>query len=466
MRLTVTGKVQGVGFRPFVYRLASEEGVAGAVQNTPQGVSIDAEGCSAALTAFEARLRTEAPPLAMIDRMERTALSPTGAVAFEIRESPDDGDISASLTPDAAVCADCLEEISDQRARRFRYPFTNCSHCGPRYSILRSLPYDRANTTMSHFKMCAACREEYEEPCDRRFHTQPIACPDCGPQVFLVDRHGALIAERDEALRMSAEQIRNGAIVAIKGLGGFHLMCDARNNESIMAIRRRKQRPAKPFAVMFRSIETIEKFCKPTPLEREIVSSSQAPIVLMKKRDNVNISDALAPDNPWLGALLPYTPLHQLLLDDVDFPIVVTSGNRRSEPIAIDNDVALSRLSEIADIFLMHDRPIARPVEDSVVRTAANAPLMLRRARGFAPGVFQLQEGAPSIFAVGGHLKNTIAKSIGGRAFVSPHIGDLDTIEARQAFDMTAHDFLTLHNTHPTAFACDNNSDYASSQYA
>ncbi len=465
-QLTIKGAVQGVGFRPFVYRLACDEDLTGVVSNTPQGVLIDIEGDDGAIAQFCRRITEETPPLAVIESIERTSLRPNGAASFAIAPSISDGDISASLLPDAALCSDCRAEITDPNDRRYRHPFANCTNCGPRYSILEALPYDRPNTTMTAFAMCGVCAAEYHDPADRRFHAQPIACPNCGPQLFLADANGALLAAKDDALAGAAQHIRDGHIVAVKGLGGFHLICSALNDRAVKRLRECKQRPRKPFAVMFDTLEQLVRYCIPSAEEAALLSGSQAPIVLTRKRKNTSLSQHVAPGNPYLGAMLAYTPLHHLLLQGLASPVIATSGNRRSEPIVTDNDDALERLHGVADYFLMHDRPITRPVEDSVVRIAAGAPLFLRRARGYAPSRFNLHNDAPSMMALGGHLKNTIAKSVGDSIYLSPHIGDLDTVEARHGFNAAVSDFSKLHRKAPDILVSDKHADYYASLYA
>lgn len=464
--IIVTGAVQGVGFRPFVYRLAHEIGLTGAVRNTPKGVSIDIEGPHSATKRFIARLAREVPPLARIDQIEATTVRPTGAAAFDILSSDALGNVTASLLPDAATCAACVAETTTPKGRRYRYPFTNCTNCGPRYSILNTLPYDRANTTMRDFIMCAACTAEYTNPLDRRFHAQPIACPDCGPHLSFTGMSGDILATKDDAMAGAADALRRGAIVAVKGLGGFHLLCDARNSDPVAQLRQRKNRPTKPFAVMFGSLGQAETYCTLDAQEKALLTSHQAPILLARRRKKTRLSDLVAPGAPYLGAMIPYTPLHHILMRDLGFPVIATSGNRCSEPIEIDNNDALRRLGGIADYFLLHDRPIARPVEDSVAGFAAGKLLMYRRARGFAPASVAVTDGSPPILAVGGHLKNVIAKTVDDSAILSPHIGDLDSSEARRGFDRTLSDFSALHSSPPAIIVSDKHRDYYSSQVA
>ncbi|MEO1240422.1 MAG: carbamoyltransferase HypF [Pseudomonadota bacterium] len=465
MRIDITGAVQGVGFRPFLYRLAQKEGVNGAVWNTSSGVSAKLEGVSKRIECYLDRITLEAPAHADIWSMEMRPATPTGRQGFTIEDTNNTGALHASLLPDIAVCADCLADISDPLNRRYRYPFTSCTHCGPRYSILTALPYDRANTTMTDFEMCAPCQAEYQDAGDRRFHAQPIACPDCGPSLSLKNRDGQKLARYDEALNQTMEALRKGCIVALKGLGGYQLVCDAANDKAVAVLRQRKHRPRKPLAVMFPSLEAIEQECLLSQTERALIDGYEKPITLVHNRNTGALSEDLAPDNPTLGVMLPYTPLHWLLLQGFGRPLVATSGNLSSEPIAIDDDDARARLSCIADYFLTHNRPIARRVDDSVARIAAGRPLVLRRARGYAPALVKVKGTAPLV-ALGGHQKNTIAKTVGDMAYVSPHIGDLDTIEAHAAFEHALADFTSLHEGSRARFIIDNHDDYFPSQFA
>ncbi len=395
-QLDVRGKVQGVGFRPFVYRLAVDLGLKGWVRNAIAGVQIEVEGDPAVLAVFCQRLQVEFPPQAAIFAIATRTIPTVGERDFAILDS-DTQHIEQQarvVLPDLATCPDCLRELFDPRDRRYRYPFTNCTNCGPRYSILRSLPYDRVRTTMGGFTMCAACRAEYDNPRDRRFHAEPIACPHCGPTLWWADATGNAIATQDEALLAAAAAIREGQIVAVKGLGGFHLMADARNAEVVMRLRDRKQRPHKPLALMYPSLAAVLQDCEVSEAERHLLLSPAAPILLLAKRastrdaipnNSLQASAAIAPENATLGVMLPHTPLHHLLLAALGFPVVATSGNRTSEPLCIENTEALQRLGGIADGFLLHDRPITRPVDDSIVRLMAGHPVLLRCGRGYAP---------------------------------------------------------------------------------
>lgn len=469
MRLAIRGAVQGVGFRPFVFRLARELGLAGWVSNSAQGLTIEVEGDQERLEAFLGRIEREKPPRAFIHSLEPTFLDSAGFTTFEIRRSDEGGPKTVLIVPDIATCADCLREILEPGNRRHRYPFTNCTNCGPRFSIIESLPYDRPRTTMRKFAMCEQCQAEYDDPRDRRFHAQPNACPRCGPQLELWAPAGNVLASRSDALSEAADRLRAGAIIALKGLGGFQFLVDARREEAVYRLRRLKARKAKPFAVMYPALQAVRTSCEVSDLEERLLCSPESPIVLLRRRQDVTlrvIADAIAPGNPNLGVMLPYTPLHHLLLADLDFPVVATSGNLTDEPICTDEHQALERLGSIADCFLVHDRPIARHVDDSVVRVLLGREQVLRRARGYAPLPIQLQAPLPPLLAVGAHLKNTISASVGKNIFVSQHIGDLETAEALDAFQRTVADFRQLYELRPVAIACDAHPDYSTTHYA
>ncbi|KAA3614333.1 MAG: carbamoyltransferase HypF [Planctomycetota bacterium] len=467
-RATVRGAVQGVGFRPFVYRLAKEHRLKGWVLNSVQGVFLEVEGPLSAVQAFHRTLVEEPPPRAFIQSLEHWYLDPVGFPDFEIRQSQDQGAKSALVLPDVATCNDCYREVLDPKDRRFRYPFTNCTNCGPRFSIIRRLPYDRPHTSMAAFPMCQACAAEYQNPEDRRFHAQPNACPDCGPQLRLWDARGSELASRDEALLGAENALRVGQIVALKGLGGFHLMVDARSEQAVQTLRARKHREEKPLAVMFPNLEAVREHCMVGDEEARLLTSPEAPIVLVRKRPNSNLAPSLAPANPWLGVMLPYTPLHHLLLSDLAFPVVATSGNLSEEPICIDNQEAVDRLGEIADLFLVHDRPIVRPVDDSLLRVVADRPMMMRRARGFAPLPIPCPDhaGSEPAIAVGGHLKNTVAFSLNDQVFVSQHVGDLEAEAAMQHFRNILADVQNLYDVKASAAVCDAHPDYRSTLHA
>jgi hydrogenase maturation protein HypF len=543
LKLTVRGAVQGVGFRPFVFRLATGLGLTGWVNNSPQGVFIEAEGLRAELEKFLLRLEAEKPQRSFIQSLEATWLDPAGYTAFEIRPSETGGNKTALVLPDIATCPDCLREIFDPKNRRHRYPFTNCTNCGPRFSIIESLPYDRANTSMKAFTMCPQCQAEYDDPGDRRFHAQPNACPVCGPHLELWE--GSRVCENAEsprshergygALLAAAKAIREGKIVAVKGLGGFHLMTDARNDKAVRLLRERKQREEKPFALMFPSLESVKAECEVSPLEERLLRSPESPIVLLRRlarphpgplpqeRENpppllresttadssteveqisphngcslfsgervrvrasveqnrLPVAQSVAPNNPYLGAMLPYTPLHHLLLAELGFPVVATSGNLSDEPICTDEHEAFERLRGIADVFLVHNRPIVRHVDDSIVRVMLDRELVLRRARGYAPlpinvlpasrwqiKQFCRQDAGSTILAVGAHLKNAVALSVGNQVFISQHIGDLETEQAYTAFRRVIADFEKLYEAKPQIIAADLHPDYLSTKFA
>lgn len=469
IRVAIRGAVQGVGFRPFVYRLASEMNLPGWVLNSPQGVFIEVEGERAVLESFLLRLQKEKPAPSYIQSLEFSLLDPVHFDRFEIRTSELDGTRSALILPDIATCAECLSEVLDPASRRYRYPFTNCTHCGPRFTIIESLPYDRPNTSMKSFEMCPDCRREYENPGDRRFHAQPIACPVCGPALELWDSGGKTLSGRDDALMETAQAIREGKIVALKGLGGFHLLADARNPRAIGVLRLRKRREEKPFALMYPSMDYVRADCVVSELEARLLSAPESPIVLLSRRQEnstPSISAAVAPGNPYLGVMLPYTPLHHLLMREIRFPVIATSGNLSDEPICIDEREALTRLGSIADLFLVHNRPIVRHVDDSIVRMMLGRELVLRRARGYAPLPVDCEPPAPGILAVGAHLKNTIAITAAGSVFVSQHIGDLENQEASQAFERVIHDFCRLYQVDPARVAADMHPDYLSTKFA
>ncbi len=469
--VTIQGAVQGVGFRPFICRLASGLGLAGWVRNSPQGVSLEVEGAMQELQQFLLRLRSEKPPLSFIQSLESSILDPVGHTGFEVRPSDASGAKTALLLPDIATCAECWREIFDPSNRRSRYPFTNCTHCGPRFSIIEGLPYDRINTTMRSFKMCDQCQAEYEDRLDRRFHAQPNACPECGPHLELWDRAGRALASHDEALLGAADAIRSAAILAVKGVGGFHLVVDARSQEAVLRLRWRKVREEKPFALMAPTLDWVRRHCEVSPMEERLLSSPEAPIVLLRRKAPHSFPGAwpaasIAPRNSCFGVMVPSTPLHHLLLAELGFPVVATSGNRSDEPIVTDECEALARLGEIADLFLVHNRPIARFIDDSVVRIVVNRPLMLRRARGYAPLPLHLKESMPPILAVGADLKNAAAISVGKKVIVSQHIGDLETMQAFEGLRQAVDSLSRVYEFKPKVVACDLHPDYLSTRFA
>lgn len=465
LRLEVSGAVQGVGFRPFVYRSAEALGVGGFVRNTRRGAVVEIEGPPEALAQFVRRLRA-APPPVRVQTIRRRAVGLRRETQFRIASSAVKGRV-APPPADRAVCPDCRREVMDPSNRRYRYPFTACAACGPRFSVVESVPYDRARTTLRHFPLCAACLKEYENPRDRRFHAQAIGCPACGPQVELWAGVGRAIARKDAAVRQAAQVLREGQILALKGMGGFHLMVDARRATSVGDLRRRKCREEKPFAVM---VPWEERRDRPEVFvsseERRLLASPEGPIVLLRQKTGSWIAPNVAPGNPTLGVFFPTTPLHALLLSDLGFPVVATSGNRTDEPICIDEREAVERLAGIADFFLVHDRPIVRPVEDSLARVMDGEPTLLRRARGYAPAPLDFPSGGPTVLALGGHMKNTIALAQKESVVVGSHGGDLDTPTARDAFRRAVDDIPRLHGARVDVLAADSHPDYASTRYA
>ena len=453
LRITLRGAVQGVGFRPFVYRLATEMSLKGWVLNSSAGLVVEVEGVSEELTRFDQRLESERPKASVVTVHESEWLQPQGFTTFEIHHSETDTAKSVNVLPDLATCADCRNELFDSTNRRFQYPFTNCTNCGPRYTIVVDIPYDRPNTTMREFVLCSACREEYENPANRRFHAQPNACPICGPKL------NGTIADTGAALL-------RGEVVALKGIGGFQLLVDARQPAAVARLRQRKHREEKPFALMMPSLEVAREYCEISPAEQDLLESQAAPIVLMQPKPGTDLAWNVAHCSPYLGVMLPYSPLHHLLMRECPFPLIATSGNRSDEPIAIANDEATERLRDIADHFLMHNRPIVRACDDSVVRLTRGRVGILRRTRGYAPLGIRVSRNVAPVLAVGGHLKSTVAIGIGQDVFLSQHIGDLETLEARHAFERAIEDLCRLYSFKPEAVVCDLHPDYASTHWA
>ncbi|MDX1779687.1 MAG: carbamoyltransferase HypF [Thalassovita sp.] len=459
--IRVRGQVQGVGFRPFIWQLAQRMGMRGEVLNDPEGVLIRVSGKD--LDAFEVALRTEAPEMARIDAVESTILDFEPGPGFEIGTSKGQG-ADTRVTPDAATCPDCLAEIRDPGDRRFRYPFANCTRCGPRFTILKSLPYDRARTTMADFPMCPECAAEYADPGDRRFHAQPLACPACGPQLWLEAGGRELPGD---PIALAAERLARGEVLAIKGLGGFHLCVDARQQQAVALLRRRKHRPGKPFALMA-DAQTIARHAEVSAEEWALLRDPAAPIVLLRKRGEA-LPEELAPGLDALGWMLPYMPLNHLLLDAAGGPLVMTSGNLSGEPQAIVNQDARDTLKGFADAFLMHDRDIARRLDDSVERVTAQGPMGLRRARGRVPGTLPLPEGfgdAPQVVAYGGQRKSAICLLKSGQALLGHHLGDLDQVLSWDAFLQTDRDYAALFDHQPEVVACDLHPEFRASRHA
>ncbi|MEW5798348.1 MAG: carbamoyltransferase HypF [Bacteroidota bacterium] len=471
-KIIIRGAVQGVGFRPFVFRLAKELDLSGWVNNDSTGVFIEIESAKPTIEKFLARLHAEKPPLSSIYSTETTYLDPVGYTDFSIRESGKNGSPTTLILPDIAVCDECLKEMNDPANRRYRYPFINCTHCGPRYSIIESLPYDRPNTTMKKFLMCPECEKEYHDPANRRFHAQPIACPKCGPHTELWDTSGLMLSSHYESILRTAGALREGKIVALKGLGGFQLLCIATNDAVVSELRRRKHRDEKSFAVMFPSLGMVEKHCSVSNTEKRLLLSPESPIVLLKRKLHTShhepqIVTSVAPHNPYLGVMLPYTPLHHLLMQEVVTPVVATSGNISDEPMCIDEMDALKKLNGIADLFLVHNRPIRRCVDDSVVRVVMDREMIIRRARGYAPLPLILKDSSEEpVLAVGGHLKNTIALKKKNMIFVSQHIGDLETVPSLESFKQTINDLSSMYDHRPEIVIHDMHPNYISTAAA
>jgi len=469
LRIEVQGVVQGVGFRPTVFRLAQAQGLGGCVWNHARGVTIEAQGSDPALETFLRALREDIPRPARVSDLTFVDIPEvTGAEGFQIRDSDAGGDIRPVVPPDLAICAACAEEMDTPGERRYRYPFTNCTYCGPRHSIIASLPYDRPHTAMRGFPLCPACAREYGDPLDRRFHAQPIACPACGPRLRLQQPDGEWLAEGDEALSGAVAALKAGQVVALKGLGGYQLLVDATSTEAVQGLRNRKQREAKPFAVMFPDLASISSACELSEVERVWLVAPEAPILLLRKKPALRVVDGVAPGNPRLGAFLPYTPLHRLLLGVVDRPLVCTSGNLSDEPMAFEDEEALQRLGGLADVFLAHDRPILRPVDDSVVRMDGDGPTVLRRARGFAPLAVPLPglEAGRTVLALGAHQKATVSLLHRGELVMSQHLGDLASLEGAELLARTVEDLLAFFGVRPDRLACDLHPDYASTRLA
>ncbi|MGQ9669517.1 MAG: carbamoyltransferase HypF [Desulfosoma sp.] len=470
--IRVEGIVQGVGFRPFVYQSAHRYGLKGWVRNDATGVEMELEGSHEALEGFLTSLRRDAPPLAAIRSITVQEKPYKGLSGFHIKVSETSSLRTALISPDTAICQDCLRELLDPLDRRYRYPFINCTNCGPRYTIVQDIPYDRHKTTMAPFDMCATCRAEYEDPLNRRFHAQPNACPQCGPHVWLEDSKGRVLAQRDEAVRQAVRYLEGGQIVAVKGLGGFHLAVLARHEAAVSRLRRRKIREEKPFAVMFGNLEAVRGVCCVSAEEERLLCSKERPIVLVRKRSDAESSSAgiapsVAPRNAYLGAFLPYTPLHVLLFQDGSYDaLVMTSGNQSDEPIVTDNAEARERLRDIADVFLMHNREIYIRCDDSVVRGLCGGILPVRRARGYVPVPVPLSCAGPVVLGTGAELKNTVCLTRERDAFVSQHIGDLENLETFQAFEKTIDHLQKILDVRPTWIVHDLHPNYLSTQWA
>ena len=465
----INGIVQGVGFRPFVYNLAKKHKLHGWVRNSASGVDIEITGLEDAVNEFIDGIPVNAPPLAVIDSLEVLDISQAYDNSFKIISSENSLADFIPISPDVAICDQCKAELFDPNDRRFRYPFINCTNCGPRFTIIRDIPYDRPKTTMAAFEMCTACHLEYENPSDRRFHAQPIACPECGPQIWLETPEGVKLADKEDAILQAREMLKSGSILAVKGLGGFHLACDASNPTTIKRMRRHKERKHKPFALMAFSIEKIQEYVAFSSEGANLLCSAQAPIVLMQRKQPSKLADNVAPGQNNLGFMLPYTPLHWLLLEpDEDFPeaLVMTSGNLTDEPIAFQSQTARVKLSEIVDAFLMHDRPIETRIDDSVFVIVNDNPYPFRRARGYAPNPIRLLETLPQIFAVGPQMKNTFCLTRDKYAFLSHYIGEMDNWETVQDYQKAVQHFESLFRIKPQAIGYDLHPDYTTTKFA
>ncbi len=464
--ITVRGVVQGVGFRPFVYRLAREHRLAGWVLNTSGSVEIEVEGEEPAVARFLEEMRGSPPPMARIEEIAAAPLAPQGHKGFRIIESrPEPGQYQL-VSPDIATCEACRREVLSPGDRRYRYPFTNCTNCGPRFTIIEDIPYDRSLTTMRGFTMCPLCRREYDDPLDRRFHAQPNACPVCGPSLALVDRDGAPAGAGD-VIQAAGGLLRDGQILALKGLGGFQLACDATDDEAVKTLRGRKHRPSKPLAVMMAGLEDIRRHCLVSPEEERLLLSGQSPIVLLRwRREESSVCAGVAPGLNYLGVMLPCTPLHHLLTREAGCPLVMTSGNLSEEPIARDNDEALARLGRIADFFLLHNRDIYARYDDSVSLVEDDLPRVVRRARGYAPFPISLPFESRPVLACGAEEKNTFCLTRDRHAFVSQHIGDMENEETLEHFEKTIDLYRRLFRIEPEVIACDLHPEYLPTRYA
>jgi hydrogenase maturation protein HypF len=465
-QIEVAGIVQGVGFRPYIYRLAIERNLCGNVSNSPSGVTIEIQGPIEAVEEFVSRLPAEAPPLSQITDVQVHEVCCNGDRDFRIVATQRGAPIRTLISPDVSICSDCLRELFDPQDRRYRYPFINCTNCGPRFTIVRDIPYDRPYTSMAGFRMCPACQAEYDDPLNRRFHAQPNACWQCGPQVELWDREGRNMSPKNPIAQAAAGLLAD-LVVAIKGLGGFHLAVDATSPSAVALLRERKRRVEKPFAIMVPSLEAVGDFCRINELAAKVLSSPHHPIVLLPKVASGGIAEDIAPRNRYLGVFLPYTPLHHLLFAEGGFKaLVMTSGNLSEEPIAIDNREAVDRLGDLADCFLVHDRPILRRCDDSVVRIVDNKPRQLRRSRGYVPVPVFLKDELPPILAVGGELKNTVCLTRGKHAFLSQHIGDLENLESYRFFEEAVEHLERILEIKPRIVAYDLHPGYFSTKWA
>ena len=466
-KLNITGVVQGVGFRPFIYQLADRYHLNGFILNSTAGVSVEIEGKENAIEAFVEALQRELPPLARIDMLSSDVGEYVGYTNFQILQSQTQNDKSALVSPDIAICENCLQEMHDPSNRRYAYPFINCTDCGPRYSIIETLPYDRPNTSMHFFTMCEACHSEYNDPLDRRFHAQPISCPDCGPILRLLDTEHKVLEEGNNAVRLTADAIKKGAIVAVKGLGGFHLVCDATNTMAVEELRKRKQRPVKPFAVMFQDIEMLKASAEISSKETKLITSKEKPIVIVPKSSHSMVSDLVAPGIDRIGVFLPYTPLHHLLLKEASIPLVATSANLSDEPIIRNSSELLEKLGTVVDLVLDHDRDIVNANDDSVLQMAGEEKITLRLSRGYAPKSIKLPfKSEKKILAVGANQKNSITMVFDDTLIISPYIGDLNSLEAFEYFERTLETFKRFYDFEPEVIVYDKHPEYMTTKWA
>ncbi|MBU0730138.1 MAG: carbamoyltransferase HypF [Proteobacteria bacterium] len=465
-KIAISGIVQGVGFRPFIYCKAAKHKIAGFVANTAKGVIIEAEGSLKNLESFQTAIQTNSPPLAELNEIITKTIEPQGDTAFSIALSFASTEACTLIPPDITLCKDCLEELFNPEDRRYLYPFINCTNCGPRYTIINNIPYDRPSTAMGDFIMCDDCRQEYDDPKNRRFHAQPNACPACGPQLALCSPDCEEIANRTDAIRQTQQFLKHGKVIAIKGLGGFHLAVDARNDSAVKLLRQRKRREEKPLAIMAKDIETARSICELHPMDEALLISPQSPIVLARKKLDKILSDCIAPGNDLVGVMLPYTPLHHLLFENNLDCLVMTSGNISEEPICIDNDEAFHRLKEIADYFLIHDRDIYLRNDDSVVIHLHDRTRIIRRSRGYVPVPVFIKNAGPTVLGVGTHLKNTVCLLRGKHALMSQHLGDLENLPAYDFFTRTINHMQTIFDCTPEMIIHDLHPDYLSSRWA
>lgn len=466
-RAELTGVIQGVGFRPFVYRLAHRYDLKGFVENSSRGVTLEVEGNLHAVEAFLKALQCELPPLAHIETIKSVEAPYIGYTDFQILQSKTQKEKHALVSPDMAMCDHCLQEMQHPINRRYQYPFINCTDCGPRYSIIETVPYDRPHTSMRFFEMCKACHDEYIDPFDRRFHAQPISCPDCGPTLRLLDCESTIIAEDENAVALAMDTLMKGGIIAVKGLGGFHLLCDATNSKAVAELRKRKRRPSKPFAVMFPDMKTISDFTQPSSDEEALITSKEKPIVIVQKRLHTPLSESVAPKIDRIGVFLPYTPLHHLLLKKSGVPLVATSANRSDEPIIRNSAELIGKLGNVVDLVLDHDRDIVNANDDSVVQMSGDRKITLRMARGYAPKSIKLPfKSKKKILAVGGNQKNSIALIFEDILIMSPYIGDLNSLEAMEYFERTVETFKRLYDFEPDVIVYDMHPEYETTKWA